>query len=504
MSEKPEALLFSELTAAAPAVEESRGEATITALAYDSRAVEPGALFVATGGVGHDALAYLSHALEMGAAAVVAPTPPPAGVDVAWAVSSRPRLALAQLAAAWFGRPAEKLRLIGVTGTNGKTTTAHLIAAVLRAAGRRTAQFGTTGYYIDDDWEEAVWTTPEPLKLNELLRSAVDAGVEDVMMEVTSHALDQERTAGLRFAAAGFTNLTPEHLDYHQRLEGYFFTKARLFQQLEPAAPALLNADDEWVRRTAVPAGRRLLYGRGSEAELRAEDVRLGERSLSLRAVHGDWELGLSAPLAGAYDVYNVLLAVGICRGLGVTDEALVRGLAELSQIPGRFQFLEVGADFNVIVDYAHTPDGLTKALGAARRFTPGRLIIVFGSAGERDAAKRPQMGRAAAELADLVILTTEDPRREDPAQIARQIAAGVDNPACEVRTVLDRRAAVHAALDVARSGDSVIVAGKGDENLLKFADHTVHSNDIDLCLEFFGLSRRQAGVDTPRRPPTD
>lgn len=490
---------FSELVAAADAVGEAQGEAEIISLAYDSRRVAPGTLFVATGGVGHDALAYLGDALERGAAAVVAPASPPPGVEAAWALSNHPRLALAQLARAWWGYPDRGLRLIGVTGTNGKTTCAHLIAAVLRAAGRRTAQLGTTGYYLGDEWEEAVWTTPEPLKLCELLHRAATAELQDVVMEVTSHALDQERVAGLEFAAAGFTNLTPEHLDYHRRMEGYFSTKGRLFRQLKNDAPALINADDDWVRRTAVPEARRVTYGYAAGADLRPEDVRFTKRRLELTVVQGERRLVLSAPLVGEYDVYNVLLCVGICRGLSVADEDIARGLAGLPQIPGRFHFLEVDAPFEVVVDYAHTPDGLTKALTAARRLVPGRVIIVFGSAGERDAAKRPEMGRAVGEIADLVVLTTEDPRREDPAQIAAQIAAGVPAGSCELRTELDRRRAVHLALEAACPGDIVIVAGKGDENLLKFADHTERSNDIDICLEFFGLSRDEAGVTSPR-----
>ncbi|MCX7021792.1 MAG: Mur ligase family protein, partial [bacterium] len=248
---------FSALISNTPAAALVRGDAEIKKIAYDSRRVEPGTLFVAMGGVGHDALAYLGNALERGAAAVLAPTAPPTGVNVPWATSEDPRLALAQLAAHWFGHPAEKLRLVGVTGTNGKTTSVHIIASILKAAGRKTALLGTTGYWLGNRWEEADWTTPEPLKLHGLLREAVDSGLQDAVMEVTSHALDQRRTDGLVFAAAGFTNVTQEHLDYHRRLEGYYATKCRLFTQLEPGAVALLNADDPLVAGTPVSGGRR-------------------------------------------------------------------------------------------------------------------------------------------------------------------------------------------------------------------------------------------------------
>ena len=489
---------LSALIAKIPTAELIRGDAEIEELAYDSRRVRPGTLFTALGGVGHDALAYLGDALKRGAAAVLAPTGPPTGVEVPWVLSANPRLALAQLAAAWHGRPAEKLRLIGVTGTNGKTTCAHIIAGILKAVGRRVALLGTTGYWLGDRWEEADWTTPEPLKLHELFKDAVEMGIEDVVMEVTSHALDQHRTAGLVFAAAGFTNVTHEHLDYHRRLEGYYATKCRLFTQLGPGATALLNADDPLVAKTPVPGGRRVLYGLGQEAVLRAEEIRFDKRSLSFTAVEGDRRLPLEAPFVGEYDVYNVLLSIGVARGLGVDDDAVADGLKGLPQIPGRFHFLEVGADFDVVVDYAHTPDGLTKALTAARRMTEGRVIIVFGSAGERDAFKRPDMGRAAGGLADVVILTTEDPRREDPAEIAAQIASGIPKNSSETLTVLDRREAIHRALDLAKAGDLVIVTGKGDESFLKFADHTERSNDIDICLEYFGLSREEAGVCSP------
>ncbi|MCK4592911.1 UDP-N-acetylmuramoyl-L-alanyl-D-glutamate--2,6-diaminopimelate ligase, partial [bacterium] len=384
------------------------------------------------------------------------------------------------------------------TGTNGKTTCAHIITGILKAAGRKTALLGTTGYWLGDRWEEAEWTTPEPLKLHELFRDAVELGLEDVVLEVTSHALDQQRTAGLVFAAAGFTNVTPEHLDYHRRLEGYYATKCRLFAKLAPGAVALLNADDPLVAETPVPAGRRLLYGLSEKAELRAKKISLGRRSLSFTAVERNRETPIEVPLVGEYDVYNVLLAIGVARGLGVDDESIVEGLKNLPQIPGRFHFLEVGADFDVVVDYAHTPDGLTQALTAARRIAAGRVIIVFGSAGERDTAKRPDMGRAAGELADVVVLTTEDPRREDPGEIAAQIASGILKNSCETLTVLDRREAIHRALELAGAGDIVIVAGKGDENRMKFADRVERSNDIDICLEYFGLNREEAGVESP------
>jgi len=493
---------FSELISTSGSTALVRGEAEILKIAYDSRRVEPGTLFVALGGVSHDALAYLGDALKRGAAAVLAPASPPAGVELPWAVSDDTRRALAELAAHWFGHPAKKLRLVGVTGTNGKTTCAHLIAGILKAAGCNPALLGTTGYWLGDRWEEAEWTTPEPLKLHGLFREAADAGLKDVVMEVTSHALDQQRTAGLEFAAGGFTNVTPEHLDYHRRLEGYYATKCRLFTQLAPGSPALLNADDPLVAGTPVPEGRPILYGLGEKAELRATDIRLGRRSLAFTARWGGWRLPLETPLVGEHDVYNALLALGVARSLGVEDGSIAEGARTLPQIPGRFHFLETGAEFDVVVDYAHTPDGLAKALTAARRIAARRVLIVFGSAGERDAVKRPDMGRVAGELADVVVLTTEDPRREDPAKIAREIASGVPPGSCELLIILDRRRAVHRALELAKKGDLVIVAGKGDEYRLKFADRVERSNDIDLCLEYFGLTRDQAGVRSPR--PSD
>ncbi len=478
------------LIAETPSARLVQGDVEIEAIAYDSRQVREGTLFVAMGGVGHDALAYLGDALERGAAAIVAPVPPPAGVKLPWAVSEQPRLALAELAAAWHGHPAKRLKLLGITGTNGKTSVAHLVTAILKAAEIPTAQLGTTGYYLGEDWTEADWTTPEPLTLHRLFADSVERGLTHVVMEVTSHALDQERTAGLTFAGAGFTNLTPEHLDYHLRIEGYFATKSRLFKQLEPNAPALINLDDPWVRQTEISDGRRLTYGLSEEADLRAIEVRFAERGLSLTVVErqdqGERRLKITAPLVGEYDIYNILLAVGLTRHLGIADEAIAQGLAELPQIPGRFHFLDVPADFKVVVDYAHTPDGLEKALTAARRLCPGRVIIVFGSAGERDDKKRPEMGRVAGELADVVVLTTEDPRSEDPAFIATRIASGITPKSCELHTVLNRREAVHFALKMAQTGDMVIVAGKGDETRLKFADHVEQSNDISLCQEYF------------------
>jgi len=483
---KPIKMTLKKLIAETSSARLVQGDAEITAIAYDSRQVRAGTLFVAMGGVGHDALAYLGDALDRGAAAVLAPVPPPAGVELPWAISEHPRLALAELAAAWYGHPAEKLRLIGITGTNGKTSVSHLITAILKAAKIPTAQLGTTGYYLGEEWTEADWTTPEPLTLHRLFADSVERGLTHVVMEVTSHALDQERTAGLTFAGAGFTNLTPEHLDYHLRIEGYFATKSRLFKQLEPKAPALINLDDPWVRQTEIPDGERLTYGLGEDADLRAVEVRFAEGGLSLIVVEGESRLKITAPLVGEYDIYNILLAVGLTRHLGVSDDAIARGLAELPQIPGRFHYVDVPADFKVVVDYAHTPDGLEKALTAARRLCPGRVLIVFGSAGERDDKKRPEMGRVAGELADIVILTTEDPRSEDPAHISRRIASGIAADSCELYTVLDRREAVHFAMKMARAGDMVIVAGKGDENRMKYADHVEQSNDIELCREYF------------------
>ncbi|MCG8591863.1 MAG: UDP-N-acetylmuramoyl-L-alanyl-D-glutamate--2,6-diaminopimelate ligase [Proteobacteria bacterium] len=459
----------------------------IRGVSYDSRAVAPGDLFVALRGAVADGHAYLRQALELGAAALLVEAAPdfelPEGCPAA--VVPDTRRALAPVAARFFGEPASSLALVGITGTNGKTSTTYLLESILAKAGHRVGLVGTVEVRFAGERIPAVNTTPESLDLQRMLRAMCTHNVESVVMEVSSHGLELGRVDGCRFAVGAFTNLTQDHLDFHRTMEAYRESKARLFRHhLVPGGTAVINVDDPagpLLAKSASERGARVLAvsrDAGGNA-----DVRLLESETTLdgsraRIALPSGPLELSLPLLGDFNLENLLVACGVASALGVAPEAIARGVAACPQVPGRVE--RVGEPDSeaptVLVDYAHTPDAVEKLLAAVRALTPGRLIAVFGCGGDRDRAKRPLMAEAVARLCDRAVATSDNPRTEDPAAILRDVETGLASlvkaePAALERTergyavVQDRREAIALAVALARAGDTVVIAGKGHED---------------------------------------
>jgi UDP-N-acetylmuramoyl-L-alanyl-D-glutamate--2,6-diaminopimelate ligase len=481
---------LSELLAAlppalAPGARRGDGDPTVRGIRYDSREVAPGDLFVALrGGLadGHD---YLAQAVSLGAVALLVETLPaslPAATPVV--VVPDTRRALAPIAACFFGHPADELELVGVTGTNGKTSTSFLVESILRAAGRKVGLIGTIEVRYADERQRAVNTTPESLDLQRTLRAMRSRGIDAVSMEVSSHGLALGRVEGCRFAAVGLTNVTQDHLDFHGDMAHYVDAKVALFRDhLRPGAAAVVNVDDANAApflAAARAAGARSLRvsRRDGDAEVFVEraEVRLDGTDASVRLPSG--RLGLSIPLVGEFNVENVAVAVGVAAGLGVAPEAIARGVAACPQVPGRVE--RVGAELagapTVLVDYAHTPDAVDKLLRTLRPLARGQLVTVFGCGGDRDRGKRPLMARAVAAWSDRAVATSDNPRTEDPERILDDVEAGLDKltrvaPEALGATqhayarVPDRRRAIELALAIAGPDDTVVVAGKGHED---------------------------------------
>ena len=442
----------------------------VRSLAYDSRNVEPGSLFFAVPGVHVDGHDFAPQAVAAGALAVVVERELP-DVDVPQLVVGRSRDALADAAAAWFDHPSQKLHVIGVTGTDGKTTTCFLAAAVLRAAGRRPGLVGTVEVGIGDDRmaNENRNTTPEALELQALLADMVEAGNDSVVMEATSHGLAQARTRGVKFDVGVLTNLTSEHLEFHGSLESYRAAKALLFQQVPIS---ILNADDPSFEYFGSAAGGRVItYGVDSDTDVRASAIDPRPNGTAFTVDVGDWSGRVDLQLPGSFNVHNALAVVALASAEGIDLDLAARALGEVGGVPGRMEAVDLGQPFGVIVDYAHTADSLAKVLHVLRPLARQRVIAVFGSAGERDPTKRPAMGRASAELADITIVTDEDPRLEDPHLINEAIAEGARAAGARDGETLfvidDRTAAIRHAIGLAYDGDVVLLAGKGHEKTI-------------------------------------
>ena len=458
---------------------------------YDSRDVRPRDLFVAVSGLKQDGHAYVESAARRGAqAAVVERFVPEA--DLAQIRVPNARRALAILAGEETGHPSRELTLAGVTGTNGKTTTAHLIRAVLEEAGMKAGIIGTVGYEFDGRHESAPHTTPEAPDLMRMLRDWRSRGATAVAMEVSSHALSLERTYGLAFDVGVFTNLTQDHLDFHGTLEAYRDAKARLFRaesrgDRTKRFTGAINVDDPagtWLKAHAdCPV---LGFGTGPGADLRAEDIRLRPDGTSFRVREGNEGIELSLRLRGAFNAMNALAAFAAGRALGIPSHSIVAGIERVASVPGRLEPVDAGQPFQVLVDYAHTPDALERALEAVLAFRPARVLCVFGCGGDRDKGKRPLMGAVAARLADQVILTSDNPRSEDPLAILREIEAGVSG-AVNVRTIPDRAEAIAALIDAAAPRDALLIAGKGHETYQILGSKTVPFDDREVARAALG-----------------
>jgi UDP-N-acetylmuramoyl-L-alanyl-D-glutamate--2,6-diaminopimelate ligase len=461
-------------------------------------------MFVALRGQQADGGAFVRDAIARGAIAVVSEAPAPADARAVWLQVPDARLALAALAAAFYRRPSEELVLVGITGTNGKTTTAYLLTSVFEAAGLKCGRIGTTGYRIGNREFEAARTTPEAPELQRMLRDMLSQGCGACVMEVSSHALALRRADELRFAAGIFTNLTRDHLDFHRDMGDYFLAKRRLFELLPPDAPAVVNLDDRRGAEIVAMARRPVTYAIDAAA-----DVRPGPLSFSLEGLAFDVRtprgtLKIQSPLVGRPNAYNILAAVAAATALDLPFDAIEEGIRQLTNVPGRFQVVSTPIDdVRVVVDYAHTDDALKNLLETARPLGSGRVITVFGCGGDRDRTKRPLMGAVAARLSDLVIVTSDNPRSEDAEQIIEDIKRGIVMPADRTPrgqvgpkstpclSIPDRKVAIETAVKDARPGDLVLVAGKGHEKYQVIGERVLPFDDVEVATA--ALARRRA-----------
>jgi UDP-N-acetylmuramoyl-L-alanyl-D-glutamate--2,6-diaminopimelate ligase len=479
----------------------------IGSIAYDSRTVSPAALFVALRGAQADGSAFAGQAIAKGAVAVVAEAGAPDWCSVPWVTVSDGRLALALLASHFHGHPSRLMRVVGITGTNGKTTTSYLVQAAIEAAGIRCGLMGTVQYRIGQDVRDAARTTPEAPDVQQMLREMLDAGCGACAMEVSSHALALKRVDGTRFAAAVFTNLTRDHLDYHEDMDRYFAAKRRLFELLPPGVPAVVNVDDRRGAILAAELPNCLTYGVDRPADVTPEALPalLVNLAFAVRTPAGP--VRVQSSLAGRFNVYNLLAAVATGVALGLPQSAIEAGLASVASVPGRFQIVSSpGDDVTVVVDYAHTDDALKNLLEAVRPIVRARLTTVFGCGGDRDRSKRPLMGAVAARLSDTLGLTSDNPRSEDPERIIDEIELGIAPPQDRGRSeggavsssgaglrwwrLADRRAAIDRAVAEAGPGDVVVIAGKGHEKYQVIRDRVLPFDDVAEAQE--ALARRR------------
>ena len=469
----------------------------VTGLEYDSRRVQPGFVFFAFPGAKVDGRVFASQAADKGAIATVSELPAPDGWTAPWIQVAHGRHALALAARTFYGNLDEKLSLIGITGTNGKTTTAFLLDSILRQAGKTTAMVGTIEYRMGSKTLPAPNTTPESLDLERLFSELNGIGGTNVIMEVSSHALALGRVFGLQFHTAVFTNFTRDHLDYHGTMENYFAAKKLLLDGSGAPPPryAVVNRDDEWGRKLTTPGHPTevLWYGIGKDAMLRARHIRSVGSGLRFEVAFEKMKFEILSPLSGRFNVFNILAACGAAMTCQLPPDVIARGIEACKGVPGRFERVDEGQPFLVIVDYSHTDDALRNAIAAARSLEPRRVITLFGCGGDRDRTKRPLMGQVASELSDVVVLTSDNPRSEDPLQIMNDALVGIRRSDTKTIVEPDRAQAIHKALDEARAGDLVLLAGKGHETYQIFADRTIHFDDREAArdaLRAFGFRR--------------
>jgi len=472
-------------------------QSTVESLEYDSRRVKGGALFFAFPGARADGRDFAVQAVKAGAVAVTSELPAPEGFRGHWIQVEHGRQALALAARNFFRQPDERISLTGITGTNGKTTTAYLVDSILRAAGKTTALISTIEYHLGDRVMPAVNTTPESLDLYRMFAGLEQMGGTFVTMEVSSHALALGRVYGMHFQTAVFTNLTRDHLDFHRTMEEYFAAKQLLFTGYGASAPrfAVINRDDEYGARIQAGSGSRALgYGLGKDATVRARHISSSFEGLRFEVQAPEGRFIVQSPLIGRINVYNILAACGAGLSYGLQPEIIARGIAQCRSVQGRFERVDEGQPFVVVVDYAHTDDALRNVISMARSLEPKRVVTLFGCGGDRDRTKRPIMGQVAAELSDFVVLTSDNPRSEDPLDIMNDVLVGLRRKDTPCLMEPDRAAAIRRAIEQARPGDILILAGKGHETYQVLKDRTIAFDDREVArdvLRSFGYRRR-------------
>ncbi len=469
-----------------PHTKEIREDMEITGISYDTRTLAPGNLFVALSGYRSDGNCYIREALEKGAVAVLTATKPQC--QGPWIVADNPRLALATMAANWYGNPAESLMIIGVTGTNGKTSTTYLLKGVLEGVtGKKVGLIGTNQILIGDEIYPATRTTPESLELHGLLRQMVNEGCTYVVMEVSSHALAMGRTHGLTFEASIFTNLTQDHLDFHHTMEEYREAKKDIFRQ---SKCAILNLDDEAGRYyQEVVSCPVITYSENkTQSDITAKNIRLFPTCVEFEGLTEEKLCRIRLPIPGGFSIYNALgvLACGLSLGLGL--EEMAGALEQAEGIKGRLEVVPVPAQFTVIIDYAHSPDALENVLTSVRDFTTGKLYCLFGCGGDRDRSKRALMGNIATTLADVVVITSDNPRTEEPEGIIADILKGVVDKSTSCHVISDRRSAISFVLSQMTAGDVVVLAGKGHETYQEIQGQFYHLDEREEVEAFFAL----------------
>lgn len=465
------------------------GDAEITGITYDSREIQPGWLFIAMQGGSFDGHKFIGAAIDAGAAAVISEREVE-GISVPCAVVPDGRLAMGEISSPFFGYPSRKLKLIGVTGTSGKTTVTHLIQSIFNASGQPAGLIGTLGARIGGEMIETKHTTPESIDLQRTLAYMVERGVKAVAIEASSHGLYQGRTLGCEFDCGVFTNIARDHLDFHVTVEAYLDAKLILFREYPEMSAkrfvAAINADDPSADQViSATKGDVITFGIDNPADLTASNIEVTDRSVSFGMTYQGVTIPIRLEIGGYFNVYNALASAASAIGLGLDVETIAKGLATAHRVPGRFESVGCGQDFGVIVDYAHTPDELENVLRTAKSLTENRLIVVFGCGGDRDRGKRPIMGRIGAELADVVVITSDNPRTEQPDAIIAEVLAGIaesDIPRVTVHP--DRREGIIEAIKCAKSGDVVVIAGKGHEDYQIFADRTIHFDDREVARE--------------------
>jgi len=486
---------------------EAAASAPVSSIAYDSRKVRAGSVFVALRGLHADGTAFAREAISRGAVAALSEAAAPADVQVLWVQVPDARMALAALASIFYGDPSERLILVGITGTNGKTTTSYLLASVFEAAGIPCGRIGTVGYKIGRKEVEAERTTPESPELQSMLRDMVSQGSGACVMEVSSHALALKRADYLRFAAAIFTNLTRDHLDFHRNMDDYFAAKRRLFELLPDSGVAVVNLDDRRGAELALLGKRTITYGIDAAADVTPSNLTSTLDGLRFDAATPRGVVHIESRLVGRANAYNILAAVAAGIALDLPLNAIASGISGLTAVPGRFQVVSDSRDdVQVVVDYAHTDDALKNLLETARPLATGRIITVFGCGGDRDRTKRPLMGAVAARLSDVVVVTSDNPRSEDPAEIIDQIKRGIVAPderggarnktrPKETRclAIVDRKEAIERAVREALPHDLILIAGKGHEKYQVIGERVMPFDDVDVART--ALERRRAGT---------
>lgn len=471
------------------------GNPDVSGVEYDSRRVMPGSLFLAMRGETSDGNRFIDSAIRSGAVAVVTDSPSEKIREgVAWAVVPHGRRALARISENFYKRPAERLAIVGITGTNGKSTTAFLIEAILTAAGRKSALIGTIEYHVAGRTYPAPHTTPEALELARIFHEAASQGATDAVMEVSSHALAQQRVFGVPFDVAVFTNLTRDHLDYHKTMDEYFAAKRVLFEGCgtDPPRVSVTNLDDEYGAKLAEFSKKRgsavRTYG-WDHGDFHAENVDITPRGTRFDLVAQQEKIATFSPLIGRVNVYNILAAAAACAARGCDAQAIVRGISSLTHVPGRFQRVDCAQPFTVVVDYAHTDDALRNLTSLAREFVSrdggrARVLTVFGCGGDRDRAKRPLMGEAAGRGSDFVVLTSDNPRSEDPRAVINDALVGLQKTGVKYSVEVDRRKAINLAISEARPGDIVLLAGKGHEKVQVTREGAHPFDDVEVARE--------------------